>query len=80
MSHAHSNLAVSNLIVCNLTQKRFFAPFCALLCPFCVFLRSFVFALFCTHLRVFCVRPRLERMRLGTAEKKLPFLLLTVRN
>ena len=58
------------------------ALFCALLCPFvffCALLRTcdcarlHSFALFCAHLRsfaCFCVRPRLERPRLGTAEAK----------
>ena len=63
-------------------RKRSFVLFCALLHPFalfCALLRSFAlfsgiaFALFRAHLRgltCFCVRPRLERPRLGTADKK----------
>ena len=52
---------------------RSFAPFCPLLrsfAPFCPLLRSL--ELICALLRAFacfCVRPRLERPRLGTADK-----------
>ena len=63
---------VSNLVVCKFYAE---ALFCALLRPF--HLHSFTdlrlrsFALVCALLRAFacsCVRPRLERPRLGTAE------------
>ena len=53
------------------TQKRSFALFCTLLRSFAD-LHSRSFALICTLLRAFtcfCVRPHLERPRLGTAEK-----------
>ena len=59
-------------MICNFyTEKRSFAAFCALLrssadLRFC----SFVFLLF---LPCFCVRLRLERLRLGTAEDSTLF-------
>ena len=67
------NMFVSNLVVCNFCAEELF---CSLLHPFCALLRSFAdlrlrsFALICVILRsfaCFCVRPRLERPRLGTA-------------
>ena len=67
------NLVVSNLVVCNFYVE---AHFCALLRPFallCALLRLRSFAFACAHLRslaCFCVRPRLGRRRLGTAEKR----------
>ena len=59
------------------TRKRSFALFCAL----CALLRTCVCAqsLFCAHLRAFarfCVRPRLERPRLGTADNRSNFSTL----
>ena len=77
------NLVVSNLVVCNFCAEAFFscpfaffccisfcsfALFCALaFALFCALLRPV--ALFCTHFASFCVRPRLERPRLGTPER-----------
>ena len=62
------NVVVSNLVVCNFYTE---ALFCAPLRPFVLFC-GLPFALICALLRAvacFCVRPRLERPRLGTAEK-----------
>ena len=73
-----------------LFQTWLLAIFCALLRSFCTYLRSFAdlirlrsFALICTLLcafACFCVRPRLERPRLGTAEIQInppPFKNIT---
>ena len=61
------NLCVSNLVVCDFYVE---ALFCALLRSFAnLRLRSFaLFSFFLHAFACFCVRPRLERPRLGTAE------------
>ena len=59
------------LVFPSFTQMRCFALFCALLSSFALFC-GLAFAIICTYLRssfaCFCVRPRLERLRLGTPE------------
>ena len=62
------NLVVSNLVVCNFCAE---ALFCTLLRPFALFCRlAFV---------LFCVRPRLERPRLGAAESLNPRGVMDIR-
>ena len=69
-------LVVLNLVVCNFYAE---ALFCAHLHPFAD-LRLSSFADICALLRTsacFCIRPRLERPRLGTAEQKRRSSLLS---
>ena len=76
------NLVVSNLAVCNFCEEALFCTLLRLFALFCALLHSFAdlrlhsFALICALLRAFacfCIRLRLERPRLGTADYRLPF-------